>query len=140
MHDNLFEPESLAVKPHEIVRFVLVNKGELLHEFNIGTTAMHAKHQEEMAMMMEYGMLTATGMNHDMSKTDPSKMAGMNMDDMKHNYPNSVLVEPGKTGENWFASSRSRPSLSSPAMFPVITNLAWLARSTSRSENGGSRQ
>ena len=99
MRDNLYEPESLTVKPGEIVRFVLVNKGELLHEFNIGTAAMHAKHQEEMAMMMQHGMLTPTGMNHDMSKMDHSKMGGMNMGDMKHDDPNSVLVEPGKSAE-----------------------------------------
>ena len=99
MRDNLYEPESLTVKPGEIVRFILVNKGELLHEFNIGTAAMHAKHQEEMAMMMEHGMLTPTGMNHDMSKMDHSKMRGMSMGDMKHDDPNSVLVEPGKTAE-----------------------------------------
>ena len=60
---------------------------------------MHAKHQEEMAMMMQHGVLTPTGMNHDMSKMDHSKMGGMNMEDMKHDDPNSVLVEPGKTGE-----------------------------------------
>lgn len=99
MRDNLYEPESLTVKPGETVRFVLVNKGELLHEFNIGTAAMHAKHQEEMAMMMDHGVLTPTGMNHDMAKMDPSKMGGMNMSDMKHDDPNSVLVEPGKTAE-----------------------------------------
>lgn len=99
MHDNLYEPESLTVNSGEIIRFVLVNKGELLHEFNIGTASMHAKHQEEMAMMMEHGMLTPTGMNHDMAKMDHSKMGGMNMGDMKHDDPNSVLVEPGKTAE-----------------------------------------
>ena len=99
MRDNLYEPESLTVAPGEIVRFVVVNEGELLHEFNMGTAAMHAKHQKEMAMMMDHGMMTPTGMNHDMSKMDHSKMGGMKMEDMKHDDPNSVLVEPGKTGE-----------------------------------------
>ena len=29
------------------------NKGELVHEFNIATKAMHLKHQSEMMMMVE---------------------------------------------------------------------------------------
>ncbi|MBL6431200.1 MAG: cupredoxin family protein [Alphaproteobacteria bacterium] len=99
MRDNLFAPESLTVKPGEIIRFVLVNKGELLHEFNIGTPAMQADHQDEMARMMENGMLTPMGMNQDMSTMDHSKMSGMKMEDMKHDDPNSILVEPGKKGQ-----------------------------------------
>src|SRR3546814_9058698 len=65
------------VKKGETIRFVIRNGGELLHEFNIGTPAMHAEHQKEMAMMVEQGMLTSTGMNHDMSKMDHSKMGDM---------------------------------------------------------------
>ena len=57
---------------------------------------MHAEHQKEMLEMMESGMLTATGINTDMSKMDHSKMGGGSM---KHDDPNSVLVEPGKTEE-----------------------------------------
>lgn len=98
MRDNLYEPESLSVTAGEIVRFVIVNEGELLHEFNIGTAAMHAEHQEEMAMMMDHGMLTPTGMK-DMSEMDHAEMEGMDMDDMKHDDPNSVLVAPGTTAE-----------------------------------------
>jgi uncharacterized cupredoxin-like copper-binding protein len=77
--------------------FVLKNKGTLLHEFNIGTPPMHAHHQKEMMTMMEHGMLTATGVNHQMMKMDHSKMGMAPM--MKHDDPNSVLVEPGKTKE-----------------------------------------
>lgn len=99
LRDNLYEPDNLTVKSGETIRFVLVNKGDFLHEFNIGTAAMHAKHQKEMAMMVEHGMLTPTGINRDMSKMDHSKMGGMKMNDMKHDDPNSVLVEPGKTTE-----------------------------------------
>ena len=51
--DNLFEPKDIAVKAGETIRFVLANKGELVHEFNIGTAAMHAGHQKEMMMMQE---------------------------------------------------------------------------------------
>jgi uncharacterized cupredoxin-like copper-binding protein len=73
------------------VHFVLVNKGQLLHEFNLGDAAMHAAHQQEMLKMVASGMLTSTGMKHD--------MAGMDHGSMKHDDPNSVLVEPGKTAE-----------------------------------------
>ncbi|WP_205574748.1 cupredoxin domain-containing protein [Indioceanicola profundi] len=102
MGDIFYEPASIQVKPGETVRFVVKNTGELLHEFNIGTAAMHAAHQKEMAMMAEHGMLTPTGMNHDMKNMDHSNMPGMDhgaMGDMKHDDPNSVLVEPGKSAE-----------------------------------------
>ena len=99
MTDNLFEPESIQVKSGETVRFVITNTGEFMHEFNIGTAAMHVDHREEMAMMMEHGMMTPTGMNHDMENMDHSQMGGMDMSEMKHDDPNSVLVEPGKKGE-----------------------------------------
>lgn len=94
--DNFYEPKTIQVKAGETVRFVLKNTGELLHEFNIGTAAMHAGHQKEMLAMMESGMLTATGIETDMSKMDHSKMSGHSM---KHDDPNSVLLEPGKTKE-----------------------------------------
>ncbi len=99
MNDTLYKPESIQVRGGETVRFVLTNKGELLHEFNIGTATMHADHQKEMQMMMEHGMLTPTGMNHDMENMDHSQMEGMDMSEMKHDDPNSVLVEPGKKAE-----------------------------------------
>lgn len=93
--DNYYEPERIQVKAGETVRFVLTNKGELLHEFNIGTAAMHAEHQKEMALMVDHGMLTANGVNHGMMDMDHSGMGhGMKPDD-----PNSVLVEPGQTKE-----------------------------------------
>ena len=94
MIDNAFEPESIAIKKGETIRFVVANKGEFLHEFNIGTAAMHSAHQSEMAKMMENGMLTATGV-------DTSKMA------MKHNDPNSVLLAPGKQAEVIWRFSKS---------------------------------
>ncbi|MDP1051596.1 cupredoxin domain-containing protein, partial [Klebsiella quasipneumoniae] len=42
LQDISFSPKSLDVKAGETVRFVLVNKGQLLHEFNLGDAAMHA--------------------------------------------------------------------------------------------------
>ena len=70
------------------------NKGEFVHEFNIGTAAMHASHQKEMMMMMEHGALDADKIHMDMMKMDMGN--GMTME---HNDPNSVLLEPGKTAE-----------------------------------------
>lgn len=98
MGDNYYEPESIQVKAGETVRFLVRNEGEFLHEFNIGTAAMHAEHQKMMAMMVDHGMLTATGVNEKMMNMDHSKMPGMGHA-MKHDDPNSVLVEPGKTAE-----------------------------------------
>ncbi|MBU0726677.1 MAG: cupredoxin family protein [Alphaproteobacteria bacterium] len=91
LEDNFYEPERITVVAGETVRFVIKNKGEFLHEFNIGTPEMHAAHQKEMAMMAEHGMLTPTGIDKNaMAKMDHS---------MKHDDPNSVLVEPGKSAE-----------------------------------------
>lgn len=96
MGDNYFEPEGLEIRAGETVRFVVKNEGEFLHEFNLGTAAMHAEHQEEMMAMMESGMMTATGMSHDMANMDHSSM---DMSGHVHDDPNSILVEPGKTQE-----------------------------------------
>ncbi|SDS97000.1 Uncharacterized copper-binding protein, cupredoxin-like subfamily [Pseudomonas asplenii] len=99
MTDIAFDAKALEVKAGETVRFVLVNKGQLLHEFNLGEASTHAEHQQEMLKMQQSGMLTPTGMQ--MPAMDHSNMAGGGMDHgmMKHDDPNSVLVEPGKTAE-----------------------------------------
>ncbi|MDI2144732.1 MULTISPECIES: plastocyanin/azurin family copper-binding protein [unclassified Pseudomonas] len=98
MGDMSFDPKAIDIKAGETIRFVLVNKGQLLHEFNLGDAAMHAKHQQEMLQMQQSGMLTPTGMkemSHDMAGMDHGSMGHV----MKHDDPNSVLVEPGKTAE-----------------------------------------
>jgi uncharacterized cupredoxin-like copper-binding protein len=95
MGDMSFTPKNIEIRAGETVRFVLVNKGQLLHEFNLGDAAMHAKHQHEMLQMQQSGMLTPTGMK----EIDHGSMAGMDHGAMKHDDPNSVLVEPGKTAE-----------------------------------------
>jgi uncharacterized cupredoxin-like copper-binding protein len=94
MQDNSFEPETIDVAKGETVRFVLVNKGEFVHEFNIGTATMHAAHQKEMMLMVEHGVLEADKIHHDKMKMD---MGGGKT--MEHNDPNSVLLEPGKSAE-----------------------------------------
>ena len=94
MYDSYYEPETITVKAGETVRFVVTNKGQLVHEFNIGTAAMHADHQDEMQMMVEHGILEADNINHDMMNMD---MGGGHV--MKHDDPNSVLLEPAQTAE-----------------------------------------
>ena len=94
MYDNYYEPEEITVKPGETVRFVVENKGSLVHEFNIGTPAMHESHQKEMMMMVEHGVIQGGKLNHDMMNMDMG-----NGHSMKHDDPNSVLLEPGQSKE-----------------------------------------
>lgn len=94
MHDNYYEPEEIRVKPGETVRFVVQNKGNLVHEFNIGTPGMHEAHQKEMRMMVEHGVIQGNKLNHDMMNMDMG-----NGHSMKHDDPNSVLLEPGQSRE-----------------------------------------
>ncbi|MFO2464928.1 cupredoxin family protein [Pseudomonas sp. 15FMM2] len=103
LEDIAFSPKSLDVKAGETVRFVLVNKGQLLHEFNLGDAAMHADHQKEMLKMQASGMLTTTGM----SQMDHSAMGHGDMGGMKHDDPNSVLVAPGQTAELTWTFSKA---------------------------------
>jgi uncharacterized cupredoxin-like copper-binding protein/Cu/Ag efflux protein CusF len=72
MHDTMrYEPASITVKAGETVRFVVRNKGQLSHEFGIGTLEEQAKHAEMMKAMP----------------------------DMKHDDPNVITVEPGQKKE-----------------------------------------
>ena len=83
MTDNAYEPETLEVAEGETIRFVIENAGEFVHEFALGTRKMNEGHSAEMLMMMETGMLGADTVNGKMD----------------HDDPNSLLLEPGKTGE-----------------------------------------
>ncbi len=94
MHDNYYQPEEIEVKPGETVRFVIENKGDLVHEFNIGTAAMHEAHQEEMMIMVEHGVIQGGKLNHEMMEMDMG-----NGQSMKHDDPNSVLLEAGERKE-----------------------------------------
>jgi uncharacterized cupredoxin-like copper-binding protein len=106
MGDMSFNPKALDIKAGETVRFVLVNKGQLLHEFNLGDAAMHAEHQQEMLKMQQEGMLSPTGMQSGM---DHAAMGHGDKGGMSHDDPNSVLVQPGKTGElTWTFSKATR--------------------------------
>ena len=109
LQDISFSPTSIDVKAGETVRFVLVNKGQLLHEFNLGDAAMHAEHQKQMMQMQASGMLNATGMGKmDHGAMEHGDMGNMgNMGGMKHDDPNSVLVGPGKTAELTWTFSKA---------------------------------
>lgn len=67
----IFEPSSLEVKRGETIRFSVVNKGELEHEFVLDD---HGGVQEHMALMMKFP-------------------------EMEHDDPNAVRLQPGASGE-----------------------------------------
>jgi len=94
MYDNYYEPENLSFKEGETVRIIVKNEGSLVHEFNIATAAMHKAHAPEMMMMVEHGVLESDKINWEAAKKMQASMGhGM------HDEPNSVLLEPGKSGE-----------------------------------------
>jgi len=66
----LFEPDSFDITKGETIRFNVVNKGALEHEFVIDTVEGNAEHKEMMAAM-----------------------------DMEHDDPNSVRLDEGQSGE-----------------------------------------
>tara|TARA_B100001113_G_C20587289_1_gene395826 strand:+ start:33 stop:530 length:498 start_codon:yes stop_codon:yes gene_type:complete len=94
MHDNYYYPTEINVKKGETIKFIVKNLGELVHEYNIGTKAMHIKHQPEMAKLVDNEILLADKIDHkkmkEMSKKDHS---------LGHSHANSVLLEPKETGE-----------------------------------------
>lgn len=87
MTDNRYDHGQIDLRKGEVVRFVVHNGGQLVHEFNIGTREMHAAHQDEMLKMMQSGQMSPTKMKHG--------HGGM----MGHDDPNSVLLNPGETKE-----------------------------------------
>ncbi|MFO7527511.1 MAG: cupredoxin domain-containing protein [Marinobacter sp.] len=103
MYDNYYEPEAIEVVRGETVRFVVENKGRLVHEFNIGTPDTHEAHRDEMKMMVEHGVIQGGKLNEDMMNMEMG-----NGHSMKHDDPNSVLLEPGQKKEIvWTFSSKT---------------------------------
>ena len=94
MYDNYYKPNSFKVNKDETIKFVVTNKGQLVHEFNIATKEMHLKHQPEMMMMVENEILLV-------DKVDKKKMKEMSKKNpaMAHSHSNSVLLSPGETAE-----------------------------------------
>ncbi|MGG7646380.1 cupredoxin domain-containing protein [Rhodovulum sp. YNF3179] len=88
MGEMFFEPARIDVEQGETVRFVVTNAGDFVHEFALGTAAMHGAHAAEMSRMMEAGVIGGGQIHHDMMEE-----AGM-----MHQDPNSLLLEPGETG------------------------------------------
>jgi len=89
MDEMDFGPESIEVKEGETIRFVVKNIGKVVHEFNIGTRETWRSHDKEMRSMFRKKMITMRRVNHE-------KMAASGM---MHEDPNSVLLEPGQSGE-----------------------------------------
>ncbi|MGE7992765.1 cupredoxin domain-containing protein [Pseudomonas sp. NPDC089554] len=98
LKDIAFEPTSLSVKAGETVRFVIVNQGNLPHEFNLGDAAMHVEHQKEMAAMA----------NMDHSQMDHGAMGHGQMGH-GHDAGNTVLVQPGQRAELTWTFRKSAP-------------------------------
>ena len=94
MYDNYYEPAKINVKKDETIKFIVLNFGELVHEFNIATKEMHLKHQPEMMTMVENQILLP-------DRIDKSKMKNMAKKNpsMAHSHSNSVLLSPGERGE-----------------------------------------
>jgi len=94
LQDFYFLPEEVFVKFGETVRFNLRNSGQILHEFNIGTSHMHKQHQQEMLMMFQHGMMTSKSVNVAKMNNPPGKG-----DSLSHDDPNSRLLEPGASAD-----------------------------------------
>ena len=94
MYDNYYEPSKIEIKKGETVKFVVKNKGELVHEFNIATKTMHLKHQPEMMMLVENEIILSDRIDKkkmmEMAKKNPS---------MLHSHSNSVLLSPGDSAD-----------------------------------------
>ena len=69
--DMIFTPASVDITSGETIRFSIVNKGELEHEFVLDTIAQNAEHKALMEQFPE----------------------------MEHDDPNSVRLDAGETGE-----------------------------------------
>ena len=94
MYDNYYQPNNFKIKKNETIKFIITNKGELVHEFNIATKDMHLKHQPEMMKMVENEILLS-------NRIDKKKMMEISKKDhsMAHKHSNSVLLSPGESAE-----------------------------------------
>ena len=104
MYDNYFEPNQIDIKKDETIKFIVLNVGELVHEFNIATKEMHIKHQPEMMMMVENEIILP-------DKVDREKMREMGKKNpvMAHSHDNSVLLAPGEKGQLvWKFSNKAK--------------------------------
>lgn len=89
--DNHFEPPAMQFGIGETIRFVVVNDGELVHEFAIATPVMHAAHRREMMQLMQAGVLQTDRINYE--------LLGYGASGLRHDHANGALLEPGDTAE-----------------------------------------
>ena len=94
MYDNYYEPNKFEIKKDQTIKFIVYNYGELVHEFNIATKAMHIKHQPEMMKMVENEILLV-------DRIDKKRMKELSKKNhsMSHSHSNSLLLEPNQSGE-----------------------------------------
>ena len=94
MYDNYYEPNLVKIKKGETIKFIIVNLGEMVHEYNIGTKEMHIKHQPEMQKLIDHEILLV-------DKIDKIKMKKMSKMDhsLGHSHANSIMLEPKASGE-----------------------------------------
>ena len=104
MHDNYFEPAQINIKKNETIKFIVLNLGELVHEFNVATKELHIKHRPEMMMLVENEIILS-------DKVDKEKMRQMAKKNpaMAHDHSNSVLLSPGEKAELiWKFSNKTK--------------------------------
>lgn len=77
-----FDPKSISVRKGETIRFVLHNRGEVAHDFTIGTPAMQEARRSFIRVLFDAGEL------------DPNKPVTHS-----HNHPNGIVVPAGQTKE-----------------------------------------
>tara|TARA_Y100001970_G_scaffold90703_1_gene114392 strand:+ start:990 stop:1487 length:498 start_codon:yes stop_codon:yes gene_type:complete len=94
MYDNYFEPNQINILKGQTIKFIVLNLGDLVHEFNIATKKMHSKHQLEMIKMIEHGILLGDKIDYEQMK----KIALIDHS-MAHSHSNSILLEPNMSGE-----------------------------------------
>ena len=104
MYDNYFEPAQINIKKNETIKFIVLNVGELVHEFNIATKEMHIKHQPEMIKLVENEIILS-------DKVDKEKMIQLAKKNpsIHHSHSNSVLLSPGEKSELiWKFSNKTK--------------------------------
>ena len=94
MYDNYYKPNQIKIKKNETIKFLVINEGELVHEFNIDSKAMQLKHQTEMMEMVKNEIILVDKIDKkkmkEMAKKNPS---------LAHSHSNSVLLSPGESAE-----------------------------------------
>lgn len=98
MVDTAYNFSEISVTRGETIRFRIRNAGELLHEFNIGSAAMHTDHQREMQRMVDIGLMDATSLTPQPAPRDDGTV-NLKEEAMHHTDPNALLLEPGQSGE-----------------------------------------